>query len=96
MSGTYTSNLKLDLIDHEMKRAVEVLGEKTWAPPGQSQQRHETRRYAAVLVLREIAFSMPTFFFQVILTNLPHDWHKTEGDFIRFHFSPRTRTLSSG
>ena len=93
MSGTYTSNLKLDLIDHEMKRAVEVLAEKTWAPPGQSQQRHETRRYAAVLVLREIAFSMPTFFFQVILTHLPHE---TEGDFIRFHSSPRTRKLFSG
>ncbi len=54
VSGAYTSNLKLDLIDHEMKRSIEMLQ----AP------RHDAKRYAAVLVLREIAFSMPTFFFQ--------------------------------
>lgn len=53
-SGTYTANLKFELIDHEVKRAFEVLqGEK-----------NEGKRYAAVLILREIAFSMPTFFFQ--------------------------------
>lgn len=53
-SGTYTANLKFELIDHEVKRAFEVLqGEKS-----------EGKRYAAVLILREIAFSMPTFFFQ--------------------------------
>jgi FKBP12-rapamycin complex-associated protein len=54
VSGTYTVNLKLDLIDHELKRSIEML----------QGPRHEGRRYAAVLVLREIAFSMPTFFFQ--------------------------------
>ena len=54
MSGTYTSSLKLDMIDHELRRAFELL----------QGPRHEGKRYAAVLVLREIAFSMPTFFFQ--------------------------------
>ena len=65
VSGAYTVNLKLDLIDHEMKRSIEVLQGGWNPPPGQGLQRHESRRYAAVLVLREIAFSMPTFFFQV-------------------------------
>ena len=55
VSGAYTVNLKLDLIDYEMKSSFDVLT---------SGQRHEGRRYAAVLVLRELAFSMPTFFFQ--------------------------------
>ena len=66
VSGAYTVNLKLDLIDHEMKRSIEVLQGGYEVVP--LQQRHEGRRYAAVLVLREIAFSMPTFFFQVIYT----------------------------
>eukprot|EP00095_Tigriopus_kingsejongensis_P005635 maker-scaffold420_size176246-snap-gene-0.24 protein:Tk05635 transcript:maker-scaffold420_size176246-snap-gene-0.24-mRNA-1 annotation:"target of rapamycin" len=53
-SGTYTANLKFELIDHEVKRAFELLqGDKS-----------EGKRFAAVLILREIAFSMPTFFFQ--------------------------------
>lgn len=53
-SGTYTANLKFELIDHEVKRAFELLqGDKS-----------ESKRFAAVLILREIAFSMPTFFFQ--------------------------------
>ena len=64
VSGSYTTNIKLDMIDHEMKRSIEVLQGGPWAPHGQGQQRYESRRYAAVLVLREIAFSMPTFFFQ--------------------------------
>ena len=64
VSGAYTVNLKLDLIDHEMKRSIEVL---QGGAAGRYES-NESRRYAAVLVLREIAFSMPTFFFQVIYT----------------------------
>ena len=55
VSGTYTANLKFDFIDHEVKKAFEWLS----AP-----ERNEGRRHAAVLVLREIAYCMPTFFFQ--------------------------------
>ena len=54
VSGTYTANLKFELIDHEVKRAFELL----------SSERSEGKQYAAVLILREIAYSMPTFFFQ--------------------------------
>lgn len=54
MSGTFTANLKFELIDHEVKRAFELLASK----------RSEGKQYAAVVILREIAFSMPTFFFQ--------------------------------
>ena len=55
VSSTYTANLKFDFIDHEVKKAFEWLS----AP-----ERNEGRRHAAVLVLREIAYCMPTFFFQ--------------------------------
>ena len=41
----------------EVKKAFEWLS----AP-----ERNEGRRHAAVMVLREIAYCMPTFFFQVI------------------------------
>lgn len=54
VSGTYITNLKFELIDHEVKRAFELL----------SSERSEGKQYAAVLILREIAYSMPTFFFQ--------------------------------
>ena len=74
VSGTFTANLKFELVDHEVmsslvytpisvhvsffysqvKRAFELLGG----------DRNEGKQYAAVLVLREIAFAMPTFFFQ--------------------------------
>ena len=78
VSGTYTTNLKLQLIAHEVKRAFEVLqgdalgggsgGGQTDSgrPPqgGTDLQRGDMRRYAAILVLREIASCMPTFFFQ--------------------------------
>ena len=43
------------MIDHEVKRAFEEL---------EHREKSEGRMYAAVLILREIAFSMPTFFFQ--------------------------------
>ena len=56
VSGMYTANLKFDFIDHEVKKAFEWLS----AP-----ERNEGRRHAAVMVLREIAYCMPTFFFQV-------------------------------
>jgi len=56
VSGTYTANVKFELIDHEVKRAFELL----------AGERNEGKQYAAVLILREIAFSMPTFFFQKI------------------------------
>ena len=58
VTGSTTTNLKFDLIDHEVKRAFELL----------SGDRGEGKQYAAVLILREIAFSMPTFFFQHIST----------------------------
>ncbi len=57
VSGTHTANVKFELIDHEVKRAFEVLS---------SIDRGEGKQFAAVLLLREIAFSMPTFFFQNI------------------------------
>ena len=62
VSGMYTANLKFDFIDHEVKKAFEWLS----AP-----ERNEGRRHAAVMVLREIAYCMPTFFFQVN-KYLPH------------------------
>ncbi len=74
VSGTYTANLKFQLVAHEVKRAFEVLqGSPAYGSSGgsssQSQggdlQRGDMKRYAAVLVLREIACCMPTFFFQV-------------------------------
>ena len=77
VSGTYTANLKFQLIAHEVKRAFEVLqGESTnlmenSARPvqlGSDLQRGDMRRYAAILVLREIAACMPTFFFQNVGT----------------------------
>ena len=52
VSGT---NLKFDFIDHEVKKAFEWLS---------AVERNEGRRHTAVLVLREIAYCMPTFFFQ--------------------------------
>jgi FKBP12-rapamycin complex-associated protein len=61
VSGTTsTTNVKFELIDHEMKRALELLSGTA------SERASEGKQYAAVLVLREIAFSMPTFFFQKI------------------------------
>lgn len=51
-SGTYTS----EYVDFEVKRAFEWLGG----------DRVEARRHAAVLVLRELALSTPTFFFQQV------------------------------
>ena len=80
VSGTYTANLKLQLMAFEVKRAFEVL--QGDAPSGGSHvdnsgrpvqigsdlQRGDMRRYAAILVLREIASCMPTFFFQNVGT----------------------------
>ena len=79
VSGTYTTNLKLQLIAHEVKRAFEVLqgdapgsgqADSSGRPPpgGTDLQRGDMRRYAAILVLREIASCMPTFFFQNVST----------------------------
>lgn len=84
VSGTYTATLKLQLIAHEVKRAFEVLQgdappgsgggqgqvySSGRPPPGGSDlQRGDMRRYAAILVLREIASCMPTFFFQNVGT----------------------------
>ncbi|GIX92211.1 hypothetical protein CEXT_19081 [Caerostris extrusa] len=48
-SGTYTA----EYVEFEAKRAFEWL----------SGDRHETKRHGAVLVLRELAVSTPTFFF---------------------------------
>ena len=74
VSGTYTANLKFQLTAHEVKRAFEVLqgdsnfqnadGTPRQAQSGGELQRSDMRRYAAILVLREIASCMPTFFFQ--------------------------------
>ena len=78
VSGTYTTNLKFQLITHEVKRAFEVLqspggthgsaggssGGSGGGVGGSELHRGDTKRYAAVLVLREIACCMPTFFFQ--------------------------------
>ncbi|XP_015906953.1 serine/threonine-protein kinase mTOR [Parasteatoda tepidariorum] len=51
-SGTYTA----EYVEFEAKRAFEWL----------SGDRHEAKRHAAVLVLRELAVSTPTFFFQQV------------------------------
>ncbi len=73
VSGTYTANLKFQLVAHEVKRAFEVLqvsptygssGGSSSQGQGGELQRGDMKRYAAVLVLREIACCMPTFFFQ--------------------------------
>ncbi|KAK7869671.1 hypothetical protein R5R35_010033 [Gryllus longicercus] len=50
VSGTYAA----EYVEFEVKRAFEWL----------AGDRHEGKRHAAVLVLRELAMSMPTFFFQ--------------------------------
>jgi FKBP12-rapamycin complex-associated protein len=77
VSGTDTANLKFQIIAHEVKRAFEVLQGPSQvgsvsSSGSQSQggdlQRGDMRRYAAVLVLREIACCMPTFFFQNVST----------------------------
>jgi hypothetical protein len=70
--------LKIQLITHEVKRAFEVLqspgvaygsgGSSGGSGVGAELQRGDTKRYAAVLVLREIACCMPTFFFQVSIS----------------------------
>ncbi|GBN02820.1 Serine/threonine-protein kinase mTOR, partial [Araneus ventricosus] len=52
VSGTYTA----EYVEFEAKRAFEWL----------SGDRHESKRHAAVLVLRELAVSTPTFFFQQV------------------------------
>ncbi|GFS99133.1 hypothetical protein TNCV_822541 [Trichonephila clavipes] len=52
VSGTYTA----EYVEFEAKRAFEWL----------SGDRHETKRHGAVLVLRELAVSTPTFFFQQV------------------------------
>ena len=69
VSGTYTTNLKTQLVSHEVKRAFENL--QAMQTVGQSlplNEREEAKRfqkgYSSVLVLREIACCMPTFFFQ--------------------------------
>lgn len=69
VSGTYTTNLKTQLVNHEVKRAFEYLQSMQSTVLGQPlSEREEAKRfqrgYAAVLVLREIACCMPTFFFQ--------------------------------
>ncbi|XP_034935910.1 serine/threonine-protein kinase mTOR [Chelonus insularis] len=52
VSGTYTA----EYVEFEVKRAFEWLGG----------DRNEGKRHAAVLVLRELAVSMPTYFFQQV------------------------------
>ncbi|KAJ9575042.1 hypothetical protein L9F63_007777, partial [Diploptera punctata] len=52
VSGTYAA----EYVEFEVKRAFEWLGG----------DRHEGKRHAAVLVLRELAVSMPTYFFQQV------------------------------
>ena len=69
VSGTYTANLKTQLVNHEVKRAFENLQAMTVSGQGQPlSEREEAKRfqkgYSSVLVLREIACCMPTFFFQ--------------------------------
>ena len=79
VSGTYTANLKFQLIAFEVKRSFEVLQgdapsgghvDNSGRPVqmGSDLQRGDMRRYAAILVLREIASCMPTFFFQNVGT----------------------------
>ena len=50
------------MIDHEVKRAFEELEHREKSVG--IENAISLRMYAAVLILREIAFSMPTFFFQ--------------------------------
>lgn len=52
VSGTYAA----EYVEFEVKRSFEWLGG----------DRHENKRHAAVLVLRELAISMPTYFFQQV------------------------------
>ncbi|XP_075220340.1 serine/threonine-protein kinase Tor [Lycorma delicatula] len=52
VSGTYSA----EYVEFEVKRAFEWLGG----------DRHEGKRHAAVLVLRELAVSVPTYFFQQV------------------------------
>ncbi|XP_066992513.2 serine/threonine-protein kinase mTOR isoform X2 [Anabrus simplex] len=52
VSGTYAA----EYVEFEVKRAFEWLGG----------DRHEGKRHAAVLVLRELAVSVPTYFFQQV------------------------------
>ncbi|RZF43401.1 hypothetical protein LSTR_LSTR001662 [Laodelphax striatellus] len=54
VSGTYSA----EYVEFEVKRAFEWLGG----------DRHEGKRHAAVLVLRELALSVPTYFFQQVQT----------------------------
>ena len=69
VSGTYTANLKTQLVNHEVKRAFENLQAMHASSQNQPlNEREEAKRfqkgYSSVLVLREIACCMPTFFFQ--------------------------------
>ena len=77
VSGSYTANLLNVLIAHEVKRAIEALqGDSPGGyvdnvgrqAQGAELQKGDMKRYAAVLVLREIASCMPTFFFQNVST----------------------------
>jgi FKBP12-rapamycin complex-associated protein len=52
VSGTFTA----EYVEFEVKRVFEWL----------SGDRHENKRHAAVLVLKELAVSMPTYFFQQV------------------------------
>ena len=42
------------MIGHEVNKAFEMLND----------EKVEAKKYAAIVILREMAFSMPTFFFQ--------------------------------
>jgi FKBP12-rapamycin complex-associated protein len=53
VSGTYST----EYIDYEVKRAFEWLA---------ASERHEGKKLAAVLVLKELAVATPTFFFQQV------------------------------
>lgn len=52
VSGTYAA----EYVEFEVKRAFEWLGG----------DRHENKRHAAVLVLRELAIALPTYFYQQV------------------------------
>lgn len=56
--ATHSDNYTAEYVDFEVKRAFEWLGG----------DRHEGKRHAAVLVLRELAVHMPTYFFQQVYT----------------------------
>lgn len=58
VSGTYTA----EYVEFEVKRAFEWL----------SGDRNEGKRHAAVLVLKELAVSMPTYFFQQVTPFFDH------------------------